>query len=392
MDSDYSTNILVVDDESDTALIYNQKFREEISSGIYHFSFCKDGVTALELIKNTPNIHILITDINIPGLDGISLINEVIQVNRLIPCIVISAYGNISLMRSAMRSGAHDFLIKPTDFNDLAETVSKASKIAHERKKNEENFHRLSAITDELDISAKLQRSILPGNTLKKGGLEIYANTTPAAEVGGDFYDFFWLDEHKLGVVIADVSGKNVSAALFMTMSRTLIKSLASFSPSPADCFTHVNQELLKENASTMFVTAIYGIIDTVEKTLTYTNAGHLPVALVNAKKEPMFLDCDSGIALGIDDSITFQNNVHHLSAGDTILLYTDGVPEANNATGNEYDYERFWQVLNDNKELPPRPLTDAIMSSIKEFTKGAAQSDDITTLCLKYRERIVIS
>jgi sigma-B regulation protein RsbU (phosphoserine phosphatase) len=303
---------------------------------------------------------------------------------------VISAYGNISLIRSAMRAGSHDFLIKPTDFNDLANTLQKASTTVRERKKSEETYRRLSAITDELDVSARLQKSILPGNVLKKDGIEIYAQTDPAAEVGGDFYDFFWINDHQLGIVMADVSGKNVSAALFMTMSRTLIKSLASFSTSPADCFAKVNAELLKENVATMFVTAIYGIVDTKEKTLTYTNAGHLPIALFNAKRPVEFLKCDSGMALGIDDSVVFENNVQVLTPGDVILLYTDGVSEANNLSGDEYDFARLEKCLNENRTLSPKPLTEELLKSIRAFTEGASQSDDITTLCLKYREKVV--
>lgn len=383
--------ILVVDDCSEIAMLYNQKFRKEIESGKYQFSFCTDGESAFNIVqKENPPIDIVITDINIPGIPAIELIEKITNFSKITPCIVISAYGNISLIRSAMRAGSHDFLIKPIDFNDLANTLQKASLIVRERKKNEETYHRLSAITDELDVSARLQKSILPGNVLKKDGIEIYAQTDPAAEVGGDFYDFFWIDDHQLGIVMADVSGKNVSAALFMTMSRTLIKSLASFSESPADCFTKVNLELLKENVATMFVTAVYGIVNTKDKTFTYTNAGHLPVALINSKRNVEFLTCDSGMALGIDDSIVFQNNVQTLLPGDTILLYTDGVTEANNLSGEEYDFERLEACLNANRNLAPKPLTEELLKSIRAFTEGAPQSDDITTLCLKYREKVV--
>ena len=389
MASMFSTNILVVDDEPDTPMLYNQKFKKEIEGGIYNFTFCKDGYSALEIAQEKNNVHVLVTDINIPGLGGIDLVNRVSTFNTTVPCIVISAYGNISLIRSAMRAGAHDFLIKPTDFNDLAETIQKSSLVAHERRKNEEMYRRLAAITDELDVSARLQKSILPGNVLKKDGVEVYANTHPAAEVGGDFYDFFWLNDHQLGVVMADVSGKNVSAALFMTMSRTLIKSIAPFASSPADCFTRVNDELMKENVTTMFVTAIYGIFDLHTKVFTYTNAGHLPVALMNSKRGVEFLDCDPGIALGIADCIEFSDNSVELVPGDMFLLYTDGVTEANDINGAEYDMPRLEECLQANAHLSPHPLTDELIKSIKGFTKTAPQSDDITTLCLKYRSKV---
>lgn len=386
---DSVAKILVVDDDPDTPFLYSQKFRHQISQNEYSFLFCSDSDSAANTVESNPDVDVVIADIDIPPAGGVALISDIATTNNLIPCILISTYGNISFIRSAMRAGAHDFLIKPVDFNDLTETLSKAIGVAKEKKRNAETAKRLSAITDELSVSAKLQKSILPGNHLKQNGVEIYANTTPAAEVGGDFYDFFWLDSNRLGVVMADVSGKNVSAALFMTMSRTLVKSFAMFSDSPADCFKKVNIELMKENSTTMFVTAIYGILNIRERTFEYTNAGHLPIALINPKTGNRFLACDPGMALGIDDSVEFQNNVVKFEPGDTILLYTDGVPEATNANEEEYDYERFHKFLAQNRDSSPEKLTKALMDSIRSFTRGVSQSDDITTLCLKYRIKV---
>lgn len=393
MASIHSTCVLVVSDEPETSFLYNQKFRKEIASGMYKFSFYKDGDSALVFATEKSNgVDIMIVDINIPGLSGIDLVARVTKSNKMIPCIVISTYGNIRTIRSAMQAGASDFLIKPTDFNDLADVLKKASNVVFENKQNKAMYDRLSAITDELNVSARLQKSILPGNTLRGNGVEIYAQTTPAAEVGGDFYDFFWINDHMLGIVMADVSGKNVSAALFMTMTRTLIKSFATFAKSPADCFSKVNVELLKENVATMFVTSIYGIFNTKDKTFTYTNAGHLPIAFMSLSNGVRFLECDSGMALGIDDSVIFQDNVLDLQAGDSIMLYTDGVSEAINVSGEEYDFCRLENVLRENRNMTPKSLTDQLLSSIKNFTAGEPQSDDITTLCLKYRDIIVRS
>jgi sigma-B regulation protein RsbU (phosphoserine phosphatase) len=256
-------------------------------------------------------------------------------------------------------------------------------------KKAEATTKKLSAISDELDVSAKLQKSILPGNVLKKGNIELFADSIPAAEVGGDFYDFFWLSETKLGLVMADVSGKNVSAAMFATIAKTLIKSFSRIYPSPSECFKNVNITLCQENVTTMFVTAMYGIVDMEKNDITYTNAGHLPIGVVRSGQEPEFLECDPGMALGIFDGTEFQDNVHVFSPGEVILLYTDGVPEAANRSGEEYDYERFTSVLRENTKASPHLLTQELIKSIREFADEAPQSDDITTLCLKYRLRI---
>ena len=235
-----------------------------------------------------------------------------------------------------------------------------------------------------------MQKSILPGNSLKSGDIEIWADSLPAAEVGGDFYDFFWLSDTKIGIVMADVSGKNVTAAMFAIVAKTLIKSFSKIYSSPAECFRNVNQTLCGENVTTMFVTAMYGIFDLEKHELTYTNAGHLPIAVVHPKSEPSFLECDSGMALGIMDDMEFCDNKYTLSPGEMIMMYTDGVTEAANPVGEEFDFSRLIEVLKAHPLTTPKLLMHEIFTAIKKFANGAAQSDDITTLCLKYRPRVM--
>ena len=151
-----------------------------------------------------------------------------------------------------------------------------------------------------------------------------------------------------------------------------------------------MNNTLCGENATMMFVTAMYGIIDTAKNEMIYTNAGHLPMALISPSASARFLECDSAMALGIQEDMEFENNIYHFSPGEMILMYTDGVPEAADRRGHEFDYERFTKVLNENSTSNPKMLTDALIRAIRDFANGAAQSDDITTLCLKYRLRVM--
>jgi sigma-B regulation protein RsbU (phosphoserine phosphatase) len=380
--------ILVLDDEEDTQDLFQQKFRHQIIDGSYKFFFAKCTEEALNLL-NQQTFDIFISDINVAGTDCIGFISSLRKEYPLMRSIVISAYGDINTLRAVMRGGAHDFVIKPIDFKDFSDTLEKTANVVERLKQVEAANKKLSAISDELDVSAKLQKSILPGNTLKKGSIEIWADSISAAEVGGDFYDFFWLSETKLGIVMADVSGKNVSAAMFALIAKTLIKSFSKIYSSPAECFDNVNKTLCGDNVTSMFVTAIYGIVDTEKNEMVYTNAGHLPIAVIRPNKEPEFLKCDPGMALGIFEDTEFVNNTYHFSPGEMILLYTDGVPEAANKNGEEYDNNRFSEVLKNSSSASPNLLTKALIESIRDFTKGAPQSDDITTLCLKYRLRI---
>lgn len=376
--------ILVFDDEPDIAELYLQKFRNEIENEEYFFSFAITYDDVLSTLQET-DYDIFISDINVSNVDFLELIKVVKEKYPLLKCIVVSAYGDINTLRFAMRGGAHDFVTKPINLSDLSKTIYKTAHVVKELKRNKENEKKLTAIKDELDVSAKLQRSILPGNVLQSPNIELYADTKPAAEVGGDFYDFFWLNDYTLGIVMADVSGKNISAALFMTMTRTLLKSFSRLSKSPSECLQRVNDSLVNENVTTMFVTTLYGNVDIRTGVLTYCNAGHLPIGLIHPKKEVKFLECDFGIALGIADGIDFIDNVHQLENDDIILLYTDGVTEAADPEGGEYDYERFTKLLEQNKNEMPEKITEQLLISIQKFADIAPQSDDITTLCMKF-------
>ncbi len=383
--------ILVLDDEEDTQDLFQQEFRHQIDKGIYVFSFSTSSNEVLDILKNN-EFDIFITDINIAGMDGISLINQLKDTRPLMKTIVTSAYGDMNTLRAVMRSGAHDFVIKPIDFKDLIVTVENTIKTVLDLKKAAVTEKKLSAISEELSLSAKLQKSILPGNSLKQGDVDIWADSIPAAEVGGDFYDFFWLSDTKIGIVMADVSGKNVTAAMFAIVAKTLIKSFSKIYKSPAECFQKVNKTLCSENVTTMFVTAMYGIFDIETHELTYTNAGHLPIVIVRPDETPSFLECDSGMALGIMEDIEFQNNSHVLAPGEIIMMYTDGVTEASNNNGEEFDFSRLIEVFKQHPDISPEQLTKNLVSEIKRFVAGAPQSDDITTLCLKYKPEVALN
>lgn len=383
------TDILVFDDTDDTKDLFDQVFRHQIKDGVYSFSYAKTVEDSLTLMKQKP-FDIFLSDISVDGTDAIDLIRDLRKQYPVMKCVIISAYGDINTLRSLMRVGAHDFVIKPIDIDDLVDTIDKTAKYVARTKEIEKTNKKFAAISNELDVTAQLQRSMLPGNVIRNGSIDLWADTVPAAEVGGDFYDYFWLSDTKLGIVMADVSGKNVSAAMFAVMAKTLIKAFAKVYSSPAECFQKTNITLCGENTTTMFVTAMYGIVDIEKNELTYTNAGHLPIVSVLPGQEARFLECDAGMALGIWDETEFTDNVHKFSPGEMIMLYTDGVTEAAAVDGAEFDTKRLSSVVTENSKKNPQLVTKELVSAIKQFTTGAAQSDDITTLCLKYRYRVI--
>ena len=250
---------------------------------------------------------------------------------------------------------------------------------------------RLAGLEQELQIAAEVQRSILPQNMPTDPRLQLHCHITPAREVGGDFYDYFWLDSEHLGLVIADVSGKGVPAALFMAITRTLLKSTAAFVMSPSSCMRRLNDLLAAENEQMMFVTVFYGVLHLPSGQLRYVNAGHNPPYLLPAQPgdaEPVrTLARTGGVAVAVSEEFVYQEAVLQLQTGDRIFLFTDGVTEAFNHQQQEYGEQRLLATLREKATAHPDPesLTHAVLQSVHAFEDGAPQADDITCVSLLY-------
>ncbi|HEX6531314.1 MAG TPA: SpoIIE family protein phosphatase, partial [Nitrospira sp.] len=244
-------------------------------------------------------------------------------------------------------------------------------------------------IGSELRIASEIQKSILPRTFPPfpdRTDFEIYATTIPALEMGGDFYDFFLIDDKRLGVVIADVSGKGVPAAIFMAVSRSLIKATALASVSPSECLEHVNRLLCPDNESAMFVTVFYGILHTETGELEFSNGGHnVPYVIGGDRLVPV--GTPSGMALGIVDDVRYQTSRVSLSPGETLVLYTDGVTEAMDAQGRLFSTPRFERTLHRLSTQRPIDLLTKVVEDVQAFSSGTLQADDITMLALRYRQ-----
>ena len=217
---------------------------------------------------------------------------------------------------------------------------------------------------------------------------EVYATMNPAKEVGGDFYDFFLVDDDHLAVVIADVSGKGVPAALFMVIAKTLIKNHAQNRETPGEVFTQTNAQLCEGNDAGLFVTAWMGVLEISTGTFTYVNAGHNPPLLKRAGGQFAWLKSRPGFVLAGMEGIRYRENTLELMPGDTLYLYTDGVTEATSSAQELYGEERLQAALNEASELPVSQLLPRIKNCIDTFVGDAEQFDDITMLGLQYHTR----
>ena len=381
-------NILVVDDEPDLEPLIKQRMRRRIRRGTHSFDFANDGIEALEKLDANPEIDMVITDINMPRMDGLTLLDQIPNVTDIdVRCIVVSAYGDMQNIRTAMNRGAFDFVTKPIDFEDLQITMERALHHLEEWRSALSSRDALVALQNELEVASSTQQSILPKTFPKSDEYQVFANMEPARNVGGDFYDVIRLESGKVGLAIADVSDKGVPAALFMMSSRTLLKGAAIGLGDPGDALHEVNELLYEENETMMFVTVLYSIFDPASGMFTYSNGGHDAPVLVRAGGGAELLSLTGGVALGVAPDINFPSQTIQLDPGDTIVLYTDGVTEAMNGDGDQFGVDRIQEVFETNPPTDSEQATHALFEAVREFVGDTPQSDDITCLVLRRAE-----
>ncbi|MBK6914588.1 MAG: SpoIIE family protein phosphatase [Ignavibacteriales bacterium] len=383
------SNILVVDDEPDLQQLIVQKFRSKIKAKEYEFQFAMNGAEALEKILNDETICLILTDINMPVMDGLTLLTKINELNnRMLRSVIVSAYGDMENIRTAMNRGAYDFITKPINLNDLEITIEKSLKEIEHYKQAQMSRDKLIAFKQELDIATVIQSSILPKTFPPfpdRKEFDIYAKMLAAKEVGGDLYDFSLIDKYRLAIVIGDVSGKGIAAALLMAVCKTLLKATA-YKGMPADnILAEVNNILVDDSPSNMFVTVFYGVLDTRSGAFEYCNGGHNPPYLISKDGVVRQLDNVGGLLLGAMKDVEYQSNVIMLQPGESLFFYTDGITEAFNKAEDEYDVKRLSEFLSNKNILSATELVEHVFEDVKIFTEGAAQSDDITCLALKY-------
>ena len=266
----------------------------------------------------------------------------------------------------SMKGSLKEYIQELTETTAAKERIESELKIAH-------------------DIQMGILHKIFPPFP-DRHEFDIYATLVPAKEVGGDLYDFFFMDEEHLCFTVGDVSGKGVPASLFMAITNTLIKTKATRGLSPEDVLSRVNEDLAMDNPSMMFVTLFLGILNIRTGELRYANGGHNPPFLIRSGGKVVPLEMTGDVALGVVEEFTFQSRQVTLQPGDTVFLYTDGVTEAMNAQEELFGEPRLVSELERLRDAPMRELVQGVMEAIHAFSHGLDQSDDITMLRLLWK------
>ena len=285
--------------------------------------------------------------------------------------------------------------------DELALLADSVNDMAGDLKKHIQTLSKVTAekerIATELSVARDIQEGMLPrnfGELSQNKGFELFASMAAAKEVGGDFYDFYMLDDHRLAITIADVSGKGVPAALFMVIAKTILKNSALSAgqeESFAEVIQRANEQLCENNEEMLFVTVCFGVLDTCTGDFTYVNCGHNP-PLLRQGTDGTFTylrPAKKNLMLGVEEDISFTQETLQMSPGSLLFCYTDGVTEAMNGAGEVYSEERLQAALTgipSGNEVPLADVLMAVWENISGHVRGAEQSDDVTMLAIRYK------
>ena len=300
------------------------------------------------------------------GEEGLDLLARIRKLDSALPVVVMTAWGSVPLAVEAMRRGAQDFVQKPWDNSQLLSTLR-------------QQIEARAAVREEMSEAVATQQKLLPQSIPQVPGFDISVAWSPAREISGDYLDLIRLGERRLGIAVGDVVGKGLPAALLMSNLQAAVRTLAPDVQSPHRLAARVNRLVSANTSSQKFITLFYGVLDAYR--LTYTNAGHNAPMLVRAGGEMRRLDC-GGVVLGVFPDWSYQQAQVDLASGDRLLLFSDGISEAENRRGVQFGEDRLFDLLARHRGLDATRLRKKIMAEVAEFTGGALQ-DDATLVVL---------
>lgn len=381
--------IMVVDDEPDLQMLILQRFRKQIRQDVYEFCFAENGEEALNMLNESNDISLVLSDLNMPKMDGLTFLSEAQKLDHpTLKTVIVSAYGDMENIRTAMNRGAFDFITKPIDFRDLEITIEKSLSEIKQILESLQQKEQLKAVRSDLETAARIQHKILPQENPafpEHEEFNIYGEMHTAREVGGDFFDYFLLDDDHLGFVIGDVSGKGIPASIYMAVSRTMLKAIASQIEDPSGCLQTVNTMLIPESDLTTFVTVFYGVLNIRTGVIEYCNGGHNLPYIVRNDGRVEEVENTSGLLLGKIEPIEYETKEMKLEPGDKLLLFTDGVTEAMNEQEDMYEEPRLEEYLSKHYASSLNNTVRGVIVDVLKFAGKAEQSDDITVLAVEY-------
>ena len=355
----------------------------EALQGHHLLSVALDGESALRSIAHSPPDLVLL-DLMMPRLDGYEVCKRLRAqpATRELPIIFLSSLGEAKSKARGFEAGGTDYITKPFEAIEVRARVRSLLK----GKMYQDSVR--ANLENELRVAQEIQRGMVPKDFRSLGSglpIDLHALLEPAKEVGGDLYDVFPLGDGRVCMVLGDVSGKGIPAALFMAITATLLRSTARHVQRPEEILSHANQELSRDNPSSMFVTLFCAVLDTRTGLVSCASGGHTSPVLVRPGQPPQLLADRPGTVVGIQPDLVFEPREIQLESGDTLVLYTDGVTEAFDPDRELFGEERLLEAL---REVAPssKEMLERVLASVRTFARGAPQSDDIALLAIRWR------
>jgi len=369
-------NILIVDDEP----INRQVLKNHLKLEKFNLIEASSGIEALELISKHNNFDLVILDVMMPMMNGYEVCMELRKSNsyQKLPVLILTAKNLIQDIVTGLEAGANDYLSKPFDKRELITRVRNL--LILKRAVTEES--RYMAYKNELVVAKNLQESILPEYPPILKGLTFSYDYTPMEQVGGDFFDFHKFEENKIGVIIADVSGHGVPAALIAAMFKIASSIQYEKSQNTNDLLYSINKTLMGKMKNS-FITASYIILDLQEKKLHHARAGHPPLLILDRENKSIYESLPKGMMIGLSHKPTFEVEEIQLIGNKRIALYTDGIIEARNPRGELYSTERFIQQIKLTMHLETHDAILAIKENIFEWSNSKYLEDDLTLILI---------
>lgn len=380
MDQNNRNNtILLVDDAPSNIQVVNSILKD-----VYKIRIASNGTKALELVKVAPSPDLILLDVLMPGMDGYEVCSRLKAdpETRDIPVIFLTAQTETEDETRGFDVGAVDYIHKP-----FSPAVVKARVQTHLllRAIRQQLARQLLAIQKELETARQIQQSILPESVPHVAALEVAARYVPMAAVAGDFYDFIVLDNKHIGILVADVSGHGMPAALIASMLKIALAAQRECAADPARVLNGLNQSLCGKFQH-HYVTAAYAFVDTEKRTLTYAGAGHPPLLLWGGNSTGVRDISENGLFLGRFDFATYSSVEVPIAPGDWGLLYTDGISETVNAADVEFGAQRFREFLAGERNTSADQLADRLLEELWHWSahrEGEDLNDDITMVAI---------
>lgn len=380
--------ILIVDDNKEFSILVEYAFQKQVEEKEFVLLFAKNGLEALDMIEEHPEIHLVVTDVSMPEMDGLTMLERMNEHNPHIKSIVISGYSNMEYIRRAMNAGASDYLIKPVSLGDLEESIIKTMNKVDVVRDALRSRDRLMQLERDLVIAGEIQRAMLPQRYPAfpdRAEFDIAAALMPAREVGGDFYDFFMIEDNYLGFVIGDVTGKGIPAALLMALTRTLIRSYAMQGKPANETMSLVNNTLAIDNKLAMFATTFFGVMEVSSGIVEYCNAAHVPPVVLRANGTLEPCEGMGGMALGMLENMPYKVDKLQLRKGDSLVIFTDGITDASNAEREMFGMPRIIDTLQGQHIHNANTIMMNMLETVTKYAGNEEQTDDIAVQIIKY-------